>query len=345
MTDTLINKDKSAIVMDSNICRRLSVAPMMEYTDKHCRYFLRTISKYTLLYTEMVTTGALIHGQRTDLLDFSAKEQPVALQLGGCCPESLAKSAILAQQMGYKEVNLNVGCPSNRVQEGGIGAYLMSKPSLVADCVKSMQKEVDIPISVKHRTGIKSKVLGDHTGYDKLKRFMETVAEGGCKSFSVHARVAILEGLSPKENRDIPPLEYDTVYQLKQDYPELEIILNGGVKTLKEVQQHLSYVDGVMIGRQAYHNPFLLSEADQTIFGDRNIPQQTREDIARAMVSYIEKQSKLGVYLHQITRHILGLYSGQPGARKFRRLLSEQGRNKNSTPEDYLQIIRLFTTE
>lgn len=322
----------------STLSRRLSVAPMMEYTDRHCRYFLRTLTQHTLLYTEMVTTGALLHG-RTDLLDFSHEEHPVALQLGGCDPKALAQSAILAQQWGYKEVNLNIGCPSNRVQEGGIGACLMANPELVAQCVRAMQQEVDIPVTVKHRIGIESNVLGHYTGYETLKKFIETVADSGCNSFTAHARVAILEGLSPKENRNIPSLDYPMVYQLKQDYPELEIILNGGVKTLDEANEHLNYVDGVMIGREAYHNPFILSEADHRIFGDTQPPILDRIQIAENMQTYVEKQLEQGVNLHQITRHMLGLFNGLPGARKFRRLLSELGRNKAAGVKEFQTIL------
>ncbi len=323
----------------SNIVRRLSVAPMMEYTDRHCRYFLRLITQHTLLYSEMVTTGALLHGKRYDLLDFSAQEQPLALQLGGCDPQALARCAVMAQRQGYQEVNLNVGCPSNRVQEGSIGACLMVEPALVAACIEAMQKVVDIPVTVKHRIGIKSRVLGDHTSYAELKSFVETVASAGCQDFIVHARTAILEGLTPKENRDIPPLEYATVYQLKQDYPELNIVINGGVKTISEAKNHLNYVDGVMIGREAYHNPWILREADSSIFGAEKPSMNERIQIATAMIPYITRQLKTGVRLHQITRHMSGLFNGVPGARYFRHLLSERCRHKEADVTTYKKVL------
>lgn len=319
--------------------RRLSVAPMMEYTDKHCRYFLRLITQHTLLYSEMVTTGALLHGCRSDLLDFSATEQPVALQLGGSDPQALALCAIMAQKRGYKEINLNVGCPSNRVQEGNIGACLMAKPELIASCVKAIQQCVKIPVTIKHRIGVKSSTQGHYMGYERLKYFVEATASAGCKSFIIHARIAILEGLTPKENRSIPPLEYDKVYQLKQDYPELEIIINGGIKTISEAKHHLRYVDGVMIGREAYHNPYILCEADKIIFQDQEASMPTRIQVATAMIPYIKRQLEQGVRLHQITRHMLGLFNGLPGARYFRRLLSEQCRQKTADITTYETVL------
>ena len=322
--------------------RRLSVAPMMEYTDRHCRYFLRTLSMHTLLYTEMVSANALVFGKRTDLLEFSAKEHPIALQLGGCDPDILAESSVLAQQYGYDEVNLNVGCPSARVQEGGIGACLMAKPDLVAQCVKAMQKEVDIPVTVKHRTGIQSKRSGNCTGYTTLQRFVETVAAIGCNTFIVHARIGILEGLSPKENRSIPPLDYPAVYQLKQDYPALEIIINGGISTLDDTLGHLNHVDGVMIGRAAYHNPYMLVQADRLVFNDYDIPLKQRPDVLNEMAPYIKKQLARGVRLHQITRHVQGLFHGLPGARFFRHRLGEMAGNRQAGMDEYLDFLDRF---
>ncbi|RYZ17097.1 MAG: tRNA dihydrouridine(20/20a) synthase DusA, partial [Chitinophagaceae bacterium] len=242
--------------------RRFSVAPMMDWTDRHCRYFLRLLSQHTLLYTEMVTTGALLHNDADRFLRHDVSEHPLALQLGGSNPADLAACAKLAQAAGYDEVNLNVGCPSDRVQNNMIGACLMAHPALVADCVKAMRDAVSTPITVKHRIGINGR-----DSYAELCDFVGQVRDAGCRSFTVHARIAILEGLSPKENRDIPPLRYDVAAQLKADFPDLEIILNGGIKTLDECRTHLRTFDGVMLGREAYHNSYLLAEVDQQLFG------------------------------------------------------------------------------
>ncbi len=302
--------------------RRLSVAPMMDWTDKHCRYFLRLISRHTLLYTEMVTTGALIHGDRKRFLDYNAQEHPIALQLGGSNTGDLAQCSRFGQEWGYDEVNLNVGCPSDRVQNGGIGAVLMKEPALVADCIKAMQDAVDIPVTVKHRIGVNG-----HDSWEQLVDFVGHVADTGCTTFIVHARIAILEGLSPKENRDIPPLKYDWAYRLKETFPQLDILVNGGITTLEQTETHLQHLDGVMIGREAYHNPWLLADADRRIFGDTDTGQapQTRYDIIEKMIPYIEqhlaKNDKHA--LKHITRHMLGLFNGLPGARRFRRHLSE----------------------
>ncbi|OQX37866.1 MAG: tRNA dihydrouridine(20/20a) synthase DusA [Oceanospirillales bacterium LUC14_002_19_P2] len=303
--------------------RLFSVAPMMDWTDRHCRYFLRQISQSALLYTEMVTTGALIHGDRNRFLDFNPEEHPVALQLGGNDPKDLAECAHYAGQWGYDEVNLNVGCPSDRVQNGRIGACLMAEPETVAACVKAMRDRVDIPVTVKHRIGINGR-----DSWDALVDFVGQVAEAGCKTFIVHARIAILEGLSPKENRDIPPLRYDVVYRLKETFPELEIILNGGVKTIAETLSHLQHVDGVMVGREAYQNPWLLADVDNTIYGQENNESDsflTRHAVMEAMLPYIDQCLANGSHLNHITRHVLGLFNGQPGARRFRRHLSENG--------------------
>ena len=296
--------------------RKFSVAPMMDWTDRHCRFFLRQLSSRALLYTEMVTTGALLHGDTQRFLRYHDCEHPLALQLGGSNPADLAACARLAQAQGYDEVNLNVGCPSDRVQNNMIGACLMGHPQLVADCVRAMRDAVDIPVTVKHRIGINGR-----DSYAELCEFVGSVREAGCTSFTVHARIAILEGLSPKENREIPPLRYEVAAQLKQDFPDLEIILNGGIKTLEECQRHLQTFDGVMLGREAYHNPYLLAQVDQQLFGlDR--PVISRAEALTRMRPYIERHLAEGGVMHHITRHVLGLAQGFPGARRFRQLLS-----------------------
>lgn len=297
--------------------RRMSVAPMLDWTDRHYRYFARLISRHTWLYTEMVTTGALLYGDVERHLRFDEAEHPVALQLGGSDPAELAQCARLAQQWGYDEVNLNVGCPSERVQKGAFGACLMAEPQLVADCVKAMRDAVDIDITVKHRIGIDQI---EH--YDYLAGFVDQVAEAGCSTFIVHARNAILKGLSPKENREIPPLKYDYVYRLKRERPELEILLNGGVKTNADIAEHLRHVDGVMVGREAYHNPWLMADWDATFYGDDSTAV-SRQQVVDAMLPYIRARLAEGHKLRNIARHILGLFQGMPGARQWRRMLSD----------------------
>ena len=290
---------------------------MMDWSDHHCRYFWRLLTRQALLYTEMVTTGALIHGDRERFLHFNPEEHPVALQLGGSEPADLARCARWAQDWGYDEVNLNCGCPSDRVQSGMFGACLMARPALVADCVRAMRAACDIPVTVKHRIGI------DHMeSYQELLDFVGTVAEAGCEVFIVHARKAWLQGLSPKENRDIPPLNYPWVYRLKHDLPRLCIVINGGIQTLEECRRHLQQVDGVMLGREAYQNPWLLAEVDSQLYG-MDKPAASRDDVIAALLPYVERQLAAGAHLNHITRHILGLYQGVPGARKFRRHLSE----------------------
>jgi tRNA-dihydrouridine synthase A len=289
---------------------------MMDWTDRHCRFFLRLLSKHTLLYTEMVTTGALLNGDSERFLRYHQDEHPLALQLGGSVPEDLAACARMAQDVGYDEVNLNVGCPSDRVQNNMIGAVLMGHPQVVADCVKAMRDAVSIPVTVKHRIGINGR-----DSYEQLCEFVGTVREAGCTSFTVHARIAILEGLSPKENRDIPPLRYDVVARLKADFPDLEIILNGGIKTLEQCHEHLKVFDGVMLGREAYHNPYLLAEVDQQLFGS-SAPVISRAEALSALRPYIAEHLRTGGAMHHITRHVLGLGTGFPGARRFRQLLS-----------------------
>ncbi len=297
--------------------RRLSVAPMMDWTDRHCRLFHRQITRHTWLYTEMVTTGALLFGDVPRHLDYSDAEHPLALQLGGSDPVDLAASAKLGEQWGYDEINLNCGCPSERVQKGAFGACLMAEPKLVADCVKAMCDAVSIDVTVKHRIGIDA-----ITSYDFVRDFVGTVAAAGSKTFIVHARNAILKGLSPKENREIPPLRYEVVYQLKRDFPDLEIIINGGIKTQQEIDLHLQHVDGVMLGREAYHNPYLMADFDARYYGDEQ-EIKTRQQILLAMLPYIQAQLKADVRLNNITRHMLGLMTGMPGARAFRRQLSD----------------------
>ncbi|MGS2722029.1 tRNA dihydrouridine(20/20a) synthase DusA [Paraglaciecola aestuariivivens] len=309
--------------MSSTINRTISVAPMLDWTDKHCRYFLRQISHHALLYTEMVTTGAIIFG-KGDYLAFNQEEHPVALQLGGSEPTDMARCAVEAQQYGYDEVNINVGCPSDRVQNGRFGACLMAEPQTVASCIKAMQAEVDIPVTVKSRIGI-----DDMDEYQDLTHFIETVAESGCDTFIVHARKAWLQGLSPKQNRDIPPLMYDRVYQLKQQFPHLHISINGGVKSLAEAQTHLSHLDGVMIGREVYSNPYILAEVDKLFYQDPR-PAKSRVEVVEAMLPYVEQQLAQGARVWHIARHMLGLFQGQAGGRIWRRYLSQHGTQKGA---------------
>lgn len=304
--------------------QRLSIAPMMSYTDKHFRYFMRCLSKHMLLYTEMITTGAILHGDKKRFLDFNIEEHPVALQLGGSDPKALAESATIAEDWGYDEVNLNVGCPSDRVQTGRFGACLMAEPKLVTNCVEAMIEATNIPITVKSRTGIDE--LDD---YSHLQQFIETIAAAGCKTFIIHARKAWLNGLSPKENRTIPPLHYDRVYQIKQDYPNLNIIINGGFTEWDTALQQLYKVDGIMIGRAAYQDPYMLASADKDVFKSDK-PVKTRRQIVEAFMPYIETQLAQGIALKNLTRHLLGLFHGQPGAKQFRRIISEQAHLANS---------------
>ncbi|TJY62256.1 tRNA dihydrouridine(20/20a) synthase DusA [Sinimarinibacterium sp. CAU 1509] len=296
---------------------RFSVAPMMEWTDLHCRFFLRQISRHTRLYTEMITTPALVHGSRKRLLRFNPIEHPVALQLGGSDIDELITSTELGEQWGYDEINLNCGCPSDRVQEGRFGACLMREPDHVAASVRAMKSATKLPVTVKHRIGV-----DDSEDYKFMHHFVETVAAAGCEVFIVHARKAWLKGLSPKENREIPPLQYDLVYRLKQDFPALTIVINGGIKTLEQSAEHLKHVDGVMIGREVYDNPYLLAEVDLQLFGDAT-PVPSRHEVVRRLMPYVERELAAGALMHHITRHILGLFRGQPGGRAFRRTLSE----------------------
>jgi tRNA-dihydrouridine synthase A len=303
---------------------RLSVAPMLDWTNRDFRYFLRLISKHCVLYTEMITTGALIHGQRERFLAHDVSEQPLALQLGGSDPDDLAKCAVLGEQAGYNEINLNVGCPSDRVQNGRFGACLMAEPKLVAECVSAMSAEVSIPVTVKTRLGIDKL-----DSYDFLVDFISQVSNAGCDIFILHARKAWLQGLSPKENRDVPPLDYDRVYQIKQDFPQLHIDINGGIQTLEQAKLHLEHVDGVMMGRSIYHDPYLLAQADALLYGDDHAVL-SRHDIIRKMLPYIEQRMSQGCPVKSITRHLLGIFQGQPGARAWRRYLSENAHSEGA---------------
>jgi tRNA-dihydrouridine synthase A len=314
---------------------------MMDWTDRHCRVFHRHITRHTWLYTEMVTTGALLHGDVPRHLDFHQEEHPVALQLGGSEPADLAKSAKLGEQWGYDEINLNCGCPSERVQKGAFGACLMAEPSLVADCVKAMRDAVSIDVTVKHRIGIDAMDT-----YEFVRDFVGTVADAGCQTFIVHARSAILKGLSPKENREIPPLRYESAYRLKREFPQLEILINGGIKTEAEIDLHLQHVDGVMLGREAYHNPYLMASFDARYYGDTVNPK-SRVEVAQAMLPYIREQLALrgkssvggGLKLNSITRHMLGLMAGLPGARSFRQSLSDSKKLAAGDPAMLLEAI------
>ncbi|WP_342617299.1 tRNA dihydrouridine(20/20a) synthase DusA [Rhodoferax sp. GW822-FHT02A01] len=313
---------------------RLSVAPMLDWTDKHCRYFHRLMTRHARLYTEMVTTGALLHGDVPRHLDYNAEEHSVALQLGGSDAADLAACAKLGEQWGYDEINLNCGCPSERVQRGAFGACLMNEASLVADCVKAMQDVVDVPVTVKHRIGI------DRTeSYDFVRDFVGTLSDAGCKVFIVHARNAWLKGLSPKENREVPPLRYDVVYQLKKDFPALTISINGGIQITTQVAEQLAHVDGVMLGREAYHNPWWLASWDHAFFGD---PQSglTRGEVEEHMVAYMEREAaQHGTSWYTIARHMLGLRHGLPGARKWRQAWSDH-RHKGLSAREVLKIAR-----
>jgi len=311
----------------------LSVAPMMERTDRHFRYLMRQITRRTLLYTEMVTTAAILHGDRAKLLDFSPVERPLALQIGGDNPTEAAECARIGEAWGYDEINLNVGCPSDRVQSGNFGACLMARPERVANVVAAMREAVSIPVTVKHRIGI------DHLDrYEDLGQFVEVVAAAGCDRFSVHARKAWLQGLSPKENRSVPPLRYDDVYRLKEEFPHLVIEINGGIRNLEQVRGHLQRVDAAMIGRAAYENPYLLATVDRDIYGDRS-PIRSRHEVIEAMLPYIKAWCDRGGKLNSITRHLLHLFSGQPGTKAWKRFLSENAHRLGANEETVCQAL------
>ncbi|WP_444912163.1 tRNA dihydrouridine(20/20a) synthase DusA [Microbulbifer sp. PAAF003] len=315
---------------------RFCTAPLLDWSDRHCRYMWRLLSKHARLYSEMVTTGAILHGDQQRHLQFDAAEQPVALQLGGNDPQELAECARIAEEWGYSEINLNCGCPSDRVQSGRFGACLMAEPDVVAAGLTAMREAVSIPVTVKHRIGI-----DDMEDYPGLTRFVEAQANAGVDTFIVHARKAWLKGLSPKENREIPPLNYDMVYQLKKDYPQLQIVINGGINSIEECQQHLSHVDGVMLGRAAYQTPTILAQVDSQLFGGETGPDAIQ--VVEQMLPYIEQEMQRGQRLNHITRHMLGLFQGLPGARRFRRHLSEYAHKPGAGPEVLEQALAQVT--
>ncbi len=306
----------------------VSVAPMMDWTDRHCRYFLRQVAPPVRLYTEMITTAALLHGDRERLLACHPSEHPLAMQLGGSEPRELARCAGFAAQAGYNEVNLNVGCPSDRVQSGRFGACLMLEPDRVADCVRAMREVVSIPVTVKCRTGV-----DERDSYSALVAFVAALAEAGVERVIVHARKAWLQGLSPKQNRQVPPLQYARVYRLKRDFPALKVEINGGIGTVAAVAEHLQQVDGVMLGRAAYHDPWLLVTALGSLMQPAPALPRTRHEVVQAMLVYVEQELQRGTRLHQITRHMHGLFQGRPGARAWRRYLSEQAHRGGAGPE------------
>lgn len=314
------------------LSHRLCTAPMMDWSDRHCRYFFRQLSPHAVVYSEMITTGALVHGDVPRHLDFNPAEHPVALQLGGSEPADLAHCARLGERWGYDEINLNCGCPSQRVQRGAFGACLMAEPELVADCVKAMQDAVSIPVTVKHRLG-----LDRSEDYGFVRRFVETLARAGCRTFLVHARNAVLKGLSPKDNREVPPLRYAEVHRLKAEFPELEIVVNGGVASGAQVEVQLARVDGVMLGRTAYHDPYVLADLDHRLFGGG--PAPSRAEIVRRMHRYAVQQVAHGTPLRAIARHMLGLYHGRPGGRRWRQMLSDATRLAANDPELLLDAL------
>ncbi|HEY9667699.1 MAG TPA: tRNA dihydrouridine(20/20a) synthase DusA [Coleofasciculaceae cyanobacterium] len=336
---TIVNSQPVEVIPKTNLKSKilnpklghpLSVAPMMDRTDRHFRYFMRQITRRTLLYTEMVTSAAILHGDKEHLLGFSPEEKPLSLQVGGDNPKELAECARIAEDMGYDEINLNVGCPSDRVQNGNFGACLMAQPERVASAVAAMIKAVNIPVTVKHRIGI-----DDRDRYEDMTQFVCIVSEAGCQRFSVHARKAWLQGLSPKENRDIPPLRYSDVHRLKQEFPHLFIEINGGFNNLEQVREQLKLVDAVMIGRAAYDNPYLFATVDREIYGEEVTPP-TRHEVAETMCSYIDFWVAKGLKLNKITRHMLQLFAGQPGSRAWRRHLTE----KSCLPGTGSEVVR-----
>nr|WP_301541932.1 tRNA dihydrouridine(20/20a) synthase DusA [Shewanella sp. KJ2020] len=329
---------KNSNIDNFRLDRTFSIAPMLDWTDRHYRYFARLMSANALLYTEMVTTGAILHG-RGDYLAYNQEEHPLALQLGGSNSTELARCAKLAAERGYDEVNLNVGCPSDRVQNGRFGACLMAEPELVAECVDAMKQVVDIPVTVKTRIGIDAQ-----DSYEFLTQFIDIVQAKGCSDFIIHARKAWLSGLSPKENREIPPLDYGRVYQLKRDYPLLNISINGGVTTLAQAKEHLAQLDGVMMGREAYQNPYILAEVDQVLCGHQR-EVISREAVIEAMLPYIEAHLQSGGRLNHITRHMIGLFQGLPGARAWRRYLSENAHKNGAGVEVVRQALQSIQTE
>lgn len=322
----------------NSFSEKLSVAPMLDWTDRHCRYFLRLLSKNTVMYTEMVTTGAILFG-KGDYLSYNQEEHPLVLQLGGSDPKALTECAKMAEQHGYDAININVGCPSDRVQNGRFGACLMAEPELVAECVQTMQNAVNVPVTVKSRIGI-----DDLDSYEFLHNFIDIVGQAGCQHFIVHARKAWLSGLSPKQNREVPPLDYSRVYQIKQDFKHLDISINGGIKTLDESLEHLTHIDGVMIGREVYQNPYMLSAADQIIWGDNSVIL-SRGEIIEQMCDYIDRNVANGGRVWHVVRHMLGLANGLPGARKYRRYLSENAGQEGANSRVLINAFALVGDE
>ena len=318
--------------------RRFCIAPMMDCSDRHNRYFLRLFSPHILLYTEMVTAAAIVHGDRQHLLGFNNEEHPVAVQLGGSDPQQLHQVAKICAEFGYDEINLNCGCPSDRVQSGSFGACLMADPGLVSECVSALRSASHLPVTVKHRTGIDKQ-----EDYELFREFAQIQIDAGVDALIVHARNAWLQGLSPKQNREIPPLKYDWVYRLKVDFPETEIIINGAIKTLDAAREHLTRVDGVMLGREPYQNPFILEKVNQMIFGEAGECLPTRRSVLDRLYPYIESQLQQGIPLSRMIRHMIGLYRGEPGARLWRRYLSEHGNKKNAGLEVFQQAEKLFS--
>ena len=324
---------QSSSALRDALDRRLSVAPMMDWTDRHCRYFLRLITRRALLYTEMIPTGAILLGDPDRFLRFDPAERPLALQLGGADPDELARCADAGGARGYDEINLNVGCPSDRVQSARFGACLMAEPELVAACVRAMRAAAPVPVTVKTRIGIDRQ-----DSYDFLRRFVNAVADAGCRTVILHARNAWLSGLSPKENREVPPLRYELVHRIKADLPELEVIVNGGIRTLEQARAQLAAVDGVMIGREAYQNPYALAEWERVLFEVAE-PSPSRFEVLERLLPYVERELAEGTSLQAITRHILGLFNGLPGARAWRRHLSEAARRPGAGPEVILDAM------
>ena len=312
---------------------KISVAPMMGYTDRHARYLFRLISPHAVLYSEMINARALLHGENENLLRFNAEEHPLVMQLGGSDPAEMAKAAMLAEDAGYDEININVGCPSDRVQSGAFGACLMATPELVAEIFSAIQSAVEIPATIKHRIGI-----DDQDSFTDLEHFVMTVAESGCTTFIIHARKAWLKGLSPKQNRDIPPIDYGRVYRLKQDHPDLKIIINGAIKTVEQVMSHLAHTDGVMIGREVFSQPWLLAEIEQSLYQD-GPGLLTRTEVQKLYAQYIEKELQTGTSAHALVKPLSGLYHGLNGAKYWRRFLTETVQKKSNAINDLAKLV------
>ncbi len=325
------------VLPEKSVNRKFCIAPMMDCSDRHDRFFLRLFSPHILLYTEMVTAAAIVHGDHQRLLGFNDEEHPVAVQLGGSDPEQLYQAALVCTEFGYDEINLNCGCPSDRVRSGSFGACLMADPGLVGECVSALRSASHLPVTVKHRTGIDKQ-----EDYELFREFAQIQIDAGVDALIVHARNAWLQGLSPKENREIPALKYEWVYRLKADFPDTEIIINGAIKTLDAAMDHLNKVDGVMLGREPYQNPFMLEKVNQQIFGEVVGSLPTRRSVLEKLYPYIESQLQQGIPLSRMTRHMIGLYRGEPGARLWRRYLSEHGNKKNAGLEVFYRAEKLL---